>query len=60
MTSLTRRALVGSGTALVTAGALTGSALIEWARAWAQTVPWKPEKGAALHDAHEGFRAVRG
>jgi multiple sugar transport system substrate-binding protein len=48
MTSLTRRALVSGGTALVTAGALTGSALIEWARAWAQTVPWKPEKGAQL------------
>ena len=23
-------------------------ALLEWAKAWAQTAPWKPEKGAQL------------
>jgi multiple sugar transport system substrate-binding protein len=48
MTSLTRRALVNGGTALATAGALTGSALLEWAKAWAQTSTWIPERGAQL------------
>ncbi len=48
MTMITRRALVGSGTALAAAGALTGPALLDWAKAWAQTAAWKPEKGAAL------------
>ena len=36
------------GTALAAAGALTGPALLDWAKAWAQTAPWKPEKGAQL------------
>ena len=48
MTKITRRALVGSGTALAAAGALTGPALLDWAKVWAQAAPWKPEKGAAL------------
>jgi len=48
MTKITRRALVGSGTALAAAGALIGPALLDWAKAWAQTAPWKPEKGAQL------------
>jgi multiple sugar transport system substrate-binding protein len=48
MAILTRRALVKSGTALAAAGALTGPALLEWARAWAQSAPWKPEPGAQL------------
>jgi multiple sugar transport system substrate-binding protein len=48
MTIITRRTLVKSGTALAAAGALTGPALLDWAKAWAQTAPWKPEKGAAL------------
>ncbi len=30
------------------AGALTGPALLDWAKAWAQTAPWKPESGAQL------------
>jgi multiple sugar transport system substrate-binding protein len=47
-TNLTRRTLVKGGTALATAGAITGPALLEWANAWAQTAPWKPEKGAQL------------
>jgi multiple sugar transport system substrate-binding protein len=47
-TNLTRRTLVKGGTALATAGALTGPALLDWAKAWAQTVPWKPENGARL------------
>ena len=48
MTMFTRRALVTSGTALAAAGALTGPGLLDWAKAWAQTSPWKPESGAQL------------
>jgi multiple sugar transport system substrate-binding protein len=48
MTMITRRTLVKAGTATAAAGALTGPALLEWAKAWAQTAPWKPEKGAQL------------
>src|SRR5271168_2930743 len=48
MINLSRRALVKGGTAFAATGALTGPALLQWARAWAQTAPWKPEKGAAL------------
>ena len=44
MTYFTRRTLVKGGTAAAAAGALTGPALFEWAQAWAQTAPWKPEK----------------
>jgi multiple sugar transport system substrate-binding protein len=47
-TNLTRRTLVKGGTALTTSGALTGPALLEWAKAWAQQAPWKPETGAQL------------
>src|SRR6516162_2581026 len=46
--NLTRRSLVKGGTALATVGMLTGPALLEWAKAWAQTAPWKPERGAQL------------
>src|ERR1700730_18932252 len=48
MTIFTRRALVRGGAALGAAGALTGSGLLEWARAWAQSAPWKPEQDAQL------------
>jgi multiple sugar transport system substrate-binding protein len=48
MTRLTRRSLVQGGTALAATGALAGSGLVEWARAWAQAAPWKPEPGAQL------------
>jgi multiple sugar transport system substrate-binding protein len=48
MNQFTRRALVKGGTATAAVGALTGPALLEWARAWAQAAPWKPEKGAQL------------
>jgi len=48
MTTFTRRALLGSATAAAAAGALTGPAFLEWAKAWAQSAPWKPEKGAKL------------
>jgi len=48
MTNLTRRTLVKASTALATAATLTGPSLLEWTKAWAQTTPWKPEKGALL------------
>jgi multiple sugar transport system substrate-binding protein len=48
MGDLTRRALVRTGAAIGAAGTLAGPALLEWAKAWAQTVPWKPERGAQL------------
>ena len=48
MTLHTRRALVKAGTAAAAAGALTGPALLEWAKVWAQTAPWQPERGARL------------
>src|SRR5262245_44363195 len=48
MTNFTRRTLIHGGTAFAAAGALTGSGLLEWAKAWAQAAPWKPEKGAQL------------
>jgi multiple sugar transport system substrate-binding protein len=48
MTAHTRRTLVKGGTTLAAAAALTGPSLFEWAEAWAQTAPWKPEKGAQL------------
>jgi hypothetical protein len=47
-TNPTRRTLLKGGTALVTSGALVGSALLEWTKAWAQTAPWIPERGAHL------------
>src|SRR5258707_9066357 len=48
MTDFTRRALVKGGTALGAASALSGPALLDWTKAWAQNAPWKPEKGAKL------------
>ena len=48
MHDFTRRTLLQGGTALATAGALTGPALLDFAKAWAQTAPWKPEPGAKL------------
>jgi multiple sugar transport system substrate-binding protein len=48
MTDLTRRSLVKAGTALGAAAALTGPALLDWAKVWAQNAQWKPEKGAKL------------
>ena len=47
MSNLTRRSLVRGGTTLATAGVLAGG-LLDWAKAWAQTAPWKPEKDAQL------------
>jgi multiple sugar transport system substrate-binding protein len=48
MNQLTRRTLLNGGTAAAAAAALSGPALLEWAKAWAQAAPWKPEKGAQL------------
>src|SRR5437667_3845383 len=48
MQDFTRRSLLQGGTALVAAGALTGPALLDFAKAWAQTAPWKAEPGAKL------------
>jgi multiple sugar transport system substrate-binding protein len=48
MQDFTRRALLQGGAALATAGALTGPALLDWAKAWAADSPWKPEQGAKL------------
>jgi multiple sugar transport system substrate-binding protein len=48
MTDFTRRSVLAGGTALGAAGALTGPALFDFAKAWAQGAPWKPEKGAKL------------
>jgi multiple sugar transport system substrate-binding protein len=48
MTNFTRRTMIKGGTALAATSALTGPALFEWAKAWAQAAPWKPEKDAKL------------
>ncbi len=48
MHDFTRRALLQGGTALAATGALTGPALFEFAKAWADTAPWKAEPGAKL------------
>ena len=48
MQAFTRRTLVRGGTAVAAAGTLTGPALLDWAKAWAQTAPWRPERGAQL------------
>src|SRR5260370_26984642 len=48
MYDFTRRSLLQGGTALAAAGALTGPALLDFAKAWAQTAPWKAEPGAKL------------
>ncbi|QQO21359.1 ABC transporter substrate-binding protein [Bradyrhizobium diazoefficiens] len=48
MQDFTRRALLQGGTALTAAGVLTGPALLEFAKAWAQTAQWKPEAGAKI------------
>jgi multiple sugar transport system substrate-binding protein len=45
MTQLDRRKFVTAGAAL---GVMASTGFGEWARAWAQTAPWKPEAGAAL------------
>ncbi|MHC2620034.1 multiple sugar transport system substrate-binding protein [Bradyrhizobium huanghuaihaiense] len=48
MQDFTRRSLLQGGTALAATGMLTGPALFDFARAWAQSAPWKAEPGAKL------------
>jgi multiple sugar transport system substrate-binding protein len=48
MNDFTRRSVLQGGVALTATGALTGPALFDFAKAWAQSAPWKPEKGAKL------------
>ncbi len=45
MTMIDRRKLLAGAGA---AGLLTGSGLHDWAKAWAQSAPWKPEANASL------------
>ncbi len=49
MTKLTRRSALKGGAGLLGAGALAGSGLTDFAKAWAQTAPWRPEAGATLN-----------
>jgi multiple sugar transport system substrate-binding protein len=48
MQEFTRRALLQGGTALTAGGMLTGPALFDFAKAWAQSAPFKAEPGAKL------------
>src|SRR5262245_46746772 len=48
MNHLTRRTFVQGSTALAATGALTVTALFDWAKAWAQSSPWQAEPGAKL------------
>jgi multiple sugar transport system substrate-binding protein len=48
MQEFTRRTLLQGGTALTAGGMLTGPALFDFAKAWAQSAPWKAEPGAKL------------
>ena len=60
MHDFTRRSLLQGGTALAAAGALTGPALLDFAKAWAQAAPWKAGAGRQAHrDALEALRAGR-
>src|ERR1700727_3712137 len=48
MHDFTRRTLLQGATALTAAGTLTGPALLNFAKAWAQEAPFKAEPGAKL------------
>jgi multiple sugar transport system substrate-binding protein len=48
MTHVNRRSLLKGAAAAGTVGALSQTGLFEFAKAWAQAAPWKPEKGAKL------------
>jgi multiple sugar transport system substrate-binding protein len=49
MKDFSRRAMLKGGTAFAAAAALSGEALTNWAKAWAQASPWKPEAGAKVN-----------
>jgi multiple sugar transport system substrate-binding protein len=48
MTFVNRRKLLKGAAAAGAVGALAQTGLLEFAKAWAQAAPWKPEKGARL------------
>jgi multiple sugar transport system substrate-binding protein len=48
MTRVSRRALLQGSSAVAATTALSGAGLVDWAKAWAQSAPWKPEAGASL------------
>ena len=48
MHDFTRRKLLQGGTAPAAGAALSGEALFDWAKAWAEDAPWKAEAGAKL------------
>jgi multiple sugar transport system substrate-binding protein len=48
MTTFSRRALLQGSSAVAATTALSGAGLVDWAKAWAQEAPWKPEAGASL------------
>ena len=49
MKDLSRRTMIKGGTAFAAAAALSSEALMDWAKAWAQAAPWKPEAGAKIN-----------
>lgn len=48
MKKITRRDVVKTGAAVSASAALGGASLLEWAQAWAQDMPFKPEDGAKI------------
>ncbi|MDP3321395.1 MAG: extracellular solute-binding protein, partial [Bosea sp. (in: a-proteobacteria)] len=49
MTKPTRRSALKGLAGVAGAGALVGSGMTDWAKAWAQASPFKPEAGATLN-----------
>jgi multiple sugar transport system substrate-binding protein len=48
MVEFTRRGVLKAGAVAAAAGAASQAGLLEWAKAWAEEAPWKPEAGAQL------------
>ncbi|MGH7003461.1 MAG: ABC transporter substrate-binding protein, partial [Alphaproteobacteria bacterium] len=48
MPKIDRRSLLKGAAAAGTVGAVAQTGLLDFAKAWAQAAPWKPEKGAKL------------
>src|ERR1700739_4415642 len=46
--SFPRRTLLQGATAAAAAGSFASPAFLDWAKAWAQAAPWKPEPNAQL------------